>query len=143
MRQLLFFSVFFYSFIIADAQKSRMVIPRVDDKDQVIHKGSKLFTTPSDGSLFPKDIKEDWNIALKNLSTYYHNGPWTREEFKRLKDEANAVRNNRIKSNDEVKVSSRSLAQAPVLVNNFRGNIRGNSIPMDNTMAVSRNGFVV
>lgn len=143
MRQLLFFSVFFYSFIIADAQKSKMVIPRVDDKDQVIHKGSKLFTTPSDGSLFPKDIKEDWNIALKNLSTYYHNGPWTREEFKRLKDEANAVRNNRIKSNDEVKVSSRSLAQAPVLVNNFRGNIRGNSIPMDNTMAVSRNGFVV
>ncbi|MEZ4911209.1 MAG: PKD domain-containing protein [Saprospiraceae bacterium] len=31
----------------------------------------------------------------------------------------------------------------PILINNFKGNQRGNSIPMDNSMAVSRNGFIV
>lgn len=31
----------------------------------------------------------------------------------------------------------------PILNKNFRGNLRGSSVPMDNTVAISKNGFIV
>ncbi|MBK8347803.1 MAG: PKD domain-containing protein [Saprospiraceae bacterium] len=130
-----FFSLCFvvwYSIVSVSGQQT--------NSDQVIsHKGSGLYHTKSAGTLFPKNIKEDWNISLKTKSSFFHNSALPLEEYKKLKDEANALKYHGIKN----EISGRSSATAPVLQSNFRGNLRGNSIPMDNSMAVSRNGFVV
>ncbi len=142
MRYLLFCVVLFCSFPLVFGQRPTKMLPSADGMDITVNKGSKLFQTPSSGTLYPKEIREDWSISLQQNSIYYHNSPLSLTEYKRLKDEANAVKNN--PSGPEKKETKTSLSvSAPFMLNNFRGNIRGGSIPMDNTMAVSRNGFVV
>jgi len=143
MRPIFYFLLICFSHSIGLSQNQGMLIPVVPDDEKRINVGSPLFTSPSEGSLFPKDIKEDWNISLKHFSTYYHNSELPLEEYKRLKEEANEVRNNPVEEHRDELSAKTSQELTPVLLNNFRGNIRGNSIPMDNTMAVSRNGFVV
>jgi PKD repeat protein len=110
---------------------------------EVNQKGSAIQYSDLDGSLVPASIKEDWKVSLRNFSSYFHNSDLPLEEYKRLKDEANQRRLAPIKNKTAPKPLSRTVAESPVLINNFRGNLRGGGIPMDNTMAVSRNGFVV
>lgn len=124
-------------------QKSDMIFPKVSENETFTHKGSSLFQTPSDGTLCPLDIKEDWKISLKHTSVYFHNSELPLSEYKKLKDEANNVRTLSQKDKIITQPIIRNQTSAPSLINNFRGNARENSIPMDNTMAVSRNGFVV
>ena len=124
-------------------QNRKMVFPDLANKDVKIHKGSKLFTTVSDGTLLPREIKDDWGISLKHKSTFFHNSEYSLEAYKKLKTEANELKNSTNVDRDSYTKPNRMMSIAPVLINDFRGNIRENSIPMDNTMAVSRNGFVV
>jgi PKD repeat protein len=109
---------------------------------EVTQKGSLIQYSDWQGSLVPATIEDDWKVSLRHFSTYFHNSDLPLSEYKKLKDEANLRRVNPIK-NVESSRSKRSSAETPILVNNFRGNLRGGGIPMDNTMAVSRNGFVV
>ncbi|MBK9254274.1 MAG: PKD domain-containing protein [Saprospiraceae bacterium] len=124
-------------------QKSEIIYPNIPENEIHIHKGSDLFTTPSSGSLLPENITEDWNISLRHFSSYFHNDELPLEEYKKLKEEANEVRNQQSSYEFPLKNSQLKSDVSPILMNNFRANIRGGSIPMDNTMAISRNGFVV
>lgn len=110
---------------------------------EVTQKGSLIQYSDWQGSLIPAAIKEDWKVSLRHFSTYFHNSDLPLSEYRKLKDEANQRRVNPIKNSVVTSVGQRSSAETPILVNNFRGNLRGGGIPMDNTMAVSRNGFVV
>ena len=143
MRHLFSLAILIFLFCNSFGQNRNMVLPDLTDKDVEIHKGSRLFTTYSDGTLSPLDIKDDWGISLKHKSTYFHNSEYSLEEYKNLKKEANELKNKPNVDRYSYTNPNRMQTEAPVLLNNFRGNIRGNSIPMDNTMAVSRNGFVV
>jgi PKD repeat protein len=120
-----------------------MVLPTLSNAETTNQSGSQLFTTPSDGTICPLDIKDDWKISLKHRSVFFHNSELPLAEYKKLKDEANNVKYQVQKDKLNIENPSRKLINAPILQNNFRGNSRENSIPMDNTMAVSRNGFVV
>ena len=124
-------------------QNQKMILPDLTNEKVTIHKGSILFTTASDGSLSPHDIKDDWRISLKHKSIFFHNSELPLAEYKLLKKEANDFKNSELADRNSFTKSNRMLTEAPSLLNNFRGNLRGNGIPMDNTMAVSRNGFVV
>lgn len=143
MRHLFSLAILIFIFCTSFGQNRNMVLPDLTDKDVEIHKGSPLFTTYSDGTLSPLDIKDDWGISLKHKSTFFHNSEYSLEEYKNLKKEANELKNKPNVDRNSYTNPNRMQTEAPVLLNNFRGNIRGNSIPMDNTMAVSRNGFVV
>lgn len=139
------FSLFIlvFSYCASFAQNRNMVIPDLANREVIKHKGSKLFTTISDGTLSPHEIKDDWGISLKHKSTFFHNSEHSLEEYKMLKEEANELKNRMNVDRNSYTNSNRMTTEAPVLLNEFRGNLRGGSIPMDNTMAVSRNGFVV
>lgn len=103
--------------------------------------GTSIQSVPCSGTISTDDIREDWRINMRHISTYFHNSELSIEEYKRLKDEANSVR---LHPNVNQAISLRNSSQNdPVLASNFKGNQRENSIPMDNSMAVSRNGFVV
>lgn len=120
-----------------------MALPQTAEEETTTHNGSSLFQTPISGVICPLNIKDDWKISLRHKSVYFHNSELPLAEYKKLKEQANNVRNLMQKDKTAVVPTVRNLLNTPALVNNFRGNIRGNSIPMDNTMAVSRNGFVV
>ncbi|MBK9734555.1 MAG: PKD domain-containing protein [Saprospiraceae bacterium] len=125
------------------SQKSKMIIPNLNGMEFSANKGSEIFSTPSSGTLLPSLIKDDWNVVLKNFSTFSHNEAISKADHKILKDAANAVRKQANPSINQTVNNTRNNVVPPKLLNNFRGNIRDNSIPMDNSMAVSRNGFIV
>lgn len=143
MRYTLSLAIIFLAFCCSFGQNRNMVLPDLTNKEIKMHKGSKLFTTVSDGTLSPHEIKDDWAISLKHKSTFFHNSELPIAEYKKLKEEANNLKHSKVADRNLYPKSNRMMSEAPILLNNFRGNLRGGSIPMDNTMAVSRNGFVV
>ncbi len=143
MRISLLSILFVFNFITLLGQNSNMVLPDLANKKVIINKGSALFTTVSDGTLSPVDIKDDWGISLKHKAVYFHNSELPLVEYKKLKKEADDFKNSPFADRNLFTKSNRMAVEAPILLNNFRGNTRENSIPMDNTMSVSRNGFVV
>lgn len=123
--------------------QSKMILPSLASDKIVSTKGSSIQKTPSSGTLMPSFIKEDWDVVIKNYSPVSHGSPIPKEEYNLLKKEANAKRTAK---NFNIPPSVRSSVDsvaAPKIHNNFKGNIRDNGIPMDNAIAVSRNGFVV
>jgi PKD repeat protein len=115
----------------------------ISNAQEVTHKGSATQFSDLQGSIIPSTIKDDWQVSLRHFSTYFHNSDLPLSEYKKLKDEANQRRLNPIQKNPNPNTARSNVAKSPVLGSNFRGNLRGGGIPMDNTMAVSRNGFVV
>lgn len=132
--------IFFYQSIIA--QNEKMILPDQGREKAVKNIGSALMSTPLSGTISPALIRENWDITLQNKHVFHHTSPVSKEEFEALKKKANAIAEPGIKSIQTLG-QSRADSIAPSLHRNFRGNLRGNSVPMDNTMAISRNGFIV
>ncbi|MFZ1705367.1 MAG: PKD domain-containing protein [Saprospiraceae bacterium] len=122
-------------------QEKRMVVPLKDGLVKNTNKGSDMISTPIIGSISPKQMDYDWGIGLKNVQSFFHTSPVDKQTFNQLKDEANQKRDLRKKS--PIYISNQTDSLMPYLNKNFRGNVRGSSVPMDNTVAVSRNGFIV
>ncbi len=129
--------------ISISAQNGNMVLPKSNQNPTHIIHSSEMKQTPLSAKANPHQIESDWNVILKNYTAISHGEDIPYEEFSKLKKEANDVRNHRDLLNTPSVPANRSVIQEPVIQNNFRGNIRNGSIPMDNTMAVSRNGFIV
>lgn len=128
-------------------QTFRMKIPALDGRAYHLDNGSEIFRSEWIGSMRPGDNPEDWGISLQNLTSFYHPTPVPKAEFERLKARANERRREKNlthKTNDN---RAREYTTGDTLglhlSTHFRGNIRDNSVPMDNTIAVSRNGFIV
>ncbi len=125
------------------AQSSKMIIPDLSNKKVVVNKGSELLKSEKLGTGNPSLMESDWNVVLRNLSSFNHTSQIPTAEFKVLKSKANEVRTLNPERIENIKSSSRSAVNPPILNRSFRGNNRDQSVPMDNSMAVSRNGFIV
>ena len=81
--------------------------------------GTSIQRVPCSGTVSTDDIREDWRINMRHISTYFHNSELSIEEYKRLKDEANSVR---LHPNVNQAISLRNSSQNdPVLASNFKG----------------------
>jgi len=142
MRSIFAIIVFVISINHLSAQK--MVIPSAGNSTKVVNYGTELKDTPCAGAMNPHYITEDWNVTLTNLSAFHHVASLPKSEFKILKDEANQRRIDAEKNIiNSAQQSGRTMILSPKIGKNFRGNLRGNNVPMDNSMAISRNGFIV
>lgn len=79
--------------------------------------------------------KEHWEVQLKSFTPSENKSMITREELSRLKEEANKIHKN-------IAVN-RGNVDAPLMNINFEGNRGTGSVPPDNTIAVSDNGFII
>ena len=129
--------------IVATAQKNDMVFPQLGNHTHKENKGSTIQQTPMSGSIMPSLIEQNWNVTVKNMSAYNHTSPVSTEEFKKYKEVANLKRKNIGSNNVDMETAKKNTVTPPLLNRNFRGNNRGTSVPMDNSMAISRNGFIV
>ncbi len=109
-------------------------------QDIHVQVGSDVQSADCAGTILPAYIQEDWKISLRNFSTFHHSNDIPREEYIRIKHTAN-LRESR--GNSALQKPSGKIISSPVLNANFQGNLRDSGIPLDNTIAVSRNGFVV
>lgn len=138
-RRLVILAIICLSTWGTQAQKN-MVIPDIKDKVIVKNQGSEIFKSDCDGTISPLHIEDDWNVVLKNFSPFHHASSVPKEVFRSLKVDANAKREEKQSSSI---IQNRLITEPPFLGRNFRGNLRGTGVPMDNSMAISRNGFVV
>ncbi|MEZ4911405.1 MAG: PKD domain-containing protein [Saprospiraceae bacterium] len=109
-----------------------------------ISKGSKIQSVKCSGTVKATDIKSDWGISFQKMQSNYHATTVPADVFIGMKNMAAARRQNPVRNiNSSIKTNGRKLTEAPSVFRSFRGNVRDNSVPMDNTMAVSKNGFIV
>lgn len=132
--------VFCFSIIIGQAQQ-KMTLPDLNGRKTVTNQGSALLQTPCEGTINPSQISDDWNIVLKNFSPFNHTSSIPVNDFKALKKQVNEQRAAIKEAHPNIE--TRFATEPPFLAKNFRGNLRGTGIPMDNSMAISRNGFIV
>lgn len=112
--------------------------------DALVSVGSALQTNEVIATLSPISIEDNWALQMTNFSPHAPYEAMSEEEFIKLKAEANQRRNLPITMPRPEEIHKGvSATKPPVLLSNFQGNIIDNSIPLDNTMAISRNGFVV
>lgn len=134
--------LFYFSVItFGIGQESNMIFPDLTDKKHIINKGSDIQQAPLVGKISPLMVKEDWNVSVKNISSFNHTSPIPASEFKKLKELSEQRRD--VRSQISPLPSIRNTTPKPFLNLNFRGNQRGTSVPMDNSMAISKNGFIV
>lgn len=139
MKQLILFISLVLAFNI-HGQKS-MIIPPSKGNIMVNH-GSELREAPLLGTANPGlNLNDFWDVTLYNLNSFQHVSSVSKEELVRLKSLADERRNTQ--SAITFSASTRSFVETPELGKNFRGNERDNSVPPDNSMAISRNGFIV
>jgi PKD repeat protein len=139
----IFTLIFCFTFLFPTlhSQKNGMIFPDLKGKATSVNKGSDVMTSECEGTLNPKYISSDWNVVLKNIGAYHHTASLPSAEFDKLKQAANEKRTNTKIKNESL--DTRNSTIPPHIGRNFRGNIRGNNIPMDNSMAISPNGFIV
>ena len=137
------FTTLFLTFLVflLPGQDKKMILPNFTPSEVKMNAGSDIFSAPCSGTISPELITENWGVELKNYSAFYHTSPVSKEAFEILKNEANKKAENTEYRQPPAHMSTDSLL--PFLHKNFRGNLRGTSVPMDNTLAVSRNGFIV
>lgn len=139
--------LFLINHFIVIGQTRHMKIPVLEGREFRSNKGSGIQKSEFLGSLLSNENLEDWGISLQNLSSFYHPTPVPKAEFERLKAQANERRNENYTGynilNTQAKENILTDSLDLHLNLNFRGNIMDNSVPMDNTIAVSRNGFIV
>lgn len=109
--------------------------------NQASNQGSKLHSSPLSGITAATNLLENWDIRLQKMVAPAHASsvPFVVLDSIRRSNLALFSTHN---PNELQGRSSDSLAP-PAQGRNFRGNARDNSVPMDNSMAVSRNGFIV
>lgn len=87
------------------------------------------------------DIEDDWLVQLHNLEMPKPGSQSTKGQLYRLKEEA--------RKKYPLKVGQKKLnlegyeAPTPVVGLSFEGNVAGGSVPNDNDMAISNDGFIV
>ncbi len=118
-------------------------IPGNKDLKKVVNSGSALQTSPLSGSINAHHITKDWDFNIKNYTSYQHTSIIPAESFSLMKAKVNQKRIEAAEISHENVVSKQLVTPAPFLGKNFRGNIKDNSVPMDNSMAISKNGFIV
>ncbi len=127
--------------IIGNAQKN-MTFP-LHSNEILIQRSSPILNQECSGKLNPHLNKENWNIQMTHLGAIKHATTVPHKEMLVLKEKANNVkvngRNIELAGNLRYNFSMDTAA----LSHNFRGNARGASVPMDNTVAVSHNGHIV
>lgn len=140
-KRILIFTLFLGIIQLGFAQKNKMIIP--DLKGKIVQKnaGSVLLSTPCSGKITPSAITENWGVELTNYGAFHHTSKVDTKSFELLKNKANERQNQEFKPTPNTNLRQDSLM--PFLNKNFRGNQRETSVPMDNTVAVSRNGFIV
>lgn len=103
---------------------------------QKAFEGSKIKTVPIAATISRVEhIKSDWNINLKSFAASPNKSSISDDELENLKN-----------SNDlryEETASRRNATLDAVLNINFEGNRGNGSVPPDNTIAVSPNGFII
>jgi len=136
-------AIFFFWILLVISAQGQMVIPQVKTSKKTINNGSELLKSTLVGTYNPTDLEENWDVSIRNLEAFQHASSVTKKEFQKLKDEANQTRLNPSTTERAHNITSRNTPNAPYLNFNFTGNTRSTSIPMDNSIAVSRNGFIV
>ena len=86
----------------------------------------------------PSQLKHPWKSRILNYTSSEHAYAVPAEEILKAKQLIQAAKRPNITSG----TASRST-EKPAIGINFNGNIQGNNVPPDNSMAVSVNGFVV
>lgn len=107
--------------------------------------GNPIFSTQCAGTSVPS-LTEEWGIELKNMSSVEHSTVVDKKAFLIAKDKANTFQEiGTILQEKSINTASTISTEVhkPHLLRDFRGNIRGTSVPMDNTVAISHNGFIV
>jgi PKD repeat protein len=105
----------------------------------IVNKGSTILHTEAALFGIPQYSQEIWDIELANKTA--SDNVYTIPKTEILKMKA-ALDQRRLLTDNHTKTENRSDSK-PSLGVNFNGNIQGNNVPPDNTMAVSKNGFVV
>ncbi|MBK8547017.1 MAG: PKD domain-containing protein [Saprospiraceae bacterium] len=135
------FFLFLFSLPYTEGQNKTMIKPDHKKSKSIKNMGSEIINTKLSGTISPMLITQDWGVELKNYSAFHHTSPVSKEEFLAKKEEANKVRISHAILPVPSQLQMDSLI--PILNKNFRGNLRGSSVPMDNTVAISKNGFIV
>lgn len=134
-------AILLYVGILQINAQQKMMLPNTNGRIAISNPGSSLQQSECAGTLNPKYITDDWNVVIKNFSPFNHTSSVPPAEFQKLKKTVNEKRIN-LKYTPNI-IESRSATESPLIGKNFRGNMRGTGVPMDNSMAISRNGFIV
>ncbi len=105
----------------------------------ITNKGSGIIQTEAGIFGIPQHTQEVWDLELVNKTASDNVYAIPKAEILKIKAELNQ---RRLNTEDHTKTNHRSDAK-PTLGVNFNGNLQGNNVPPDNTMAVSKNGFIV
>lgn len=100
------------------------------------NQASKILTSdPVFGQ--PTMVKQNWKVNLTNKEAADHVYSISKEEIHNIKK---TIKN---KLPEKIKSIVNRNASSPFLGVNFEGNLQGNNVPPDNSMAVSKNGFII
>ncbi|MCB9310265.1 MAG: PKD domain-containing protein [Lewinellaceae bacterium] len=128
--------IFYFSSLLSQQ------FPESQPTKMTINKGSEIETTPCIGTIRATEIESNWGITVQKLTVNHHATAISVDSFQLLKTKAAEKRN--IKNNNkQTSTSQRNSIDPPLVYRNFRGNKRENNVPMDNSMAISKNGFIV
>lgn len=116
----------------------QMVTPKI--APSAVNKGSDIQYSDEAVEAQPSLYPDLWQVSLQHLEPSHHPTIVPKAQLKSLKSEA-AERRSYI-YNEPIK-TNKSGALAPEIERSFRGNVRNGSVPMDNSMAISHNGFIV
>jgi len=123
--------------------QQKMVVPDLKNVPHTVNAGSGLQQAPLQGIRTAYAISEDWNPQLQHFGSHHHTTIVSREVFLQEKEKANGLLKERAKEIEGGQRNMQDTAAPPHQGYHFRGNQRGTSVPMDNTIAVSENGFIV
>ena len=73
--------------------QNNMIIPKVDGQKTMVNQGSTIQIAPCAGSINALGIEENWGISIRNYGVFNHTSAVDQDQFKALKIEANARRN--------------------------------------------------
>jgi PKD repeat protein len=143
MLRILLMSMFLSAYSLY-SQRGNMVIPDLTVTEYKVLKPRLKEMSEEPVLGLPRDIECNWGVTLQNYESINHPTSVPKSEFWPMKDRANEKRLNIDKSLLSPNPSEGRNALDIVQINSsFEGNIRNNSVPMDNTIAVSRNGHIV
>jgi len=101
------------------------------------------FTVSKSRTVNVSGIKTDWNVQLLNLDKPVEGNKAYAEYINKIKAEAEKKYPRKDLSLFPYNEKVKSTPDTPVVVKAFEGNIFGNNIPNDNTLAISNNGMLI
>jgi PKD repeat protein len=144
MQKYIFSAVAFCAFfLIITVANAQMVTPNLTNVKSWTTSGSAILVGDAGLSAQPSLDPDLWMVTLQNLEAHHHPTIINKRDFKLLKEAATFRRSTSILPELKLGQKRSSVIDPPIIERNFRGNIRNGSVPMDNSMAVSTNGFIV